>query len=289
VAKPYLVVAKPWLVAANALTAAGGFFLGAGRAGGHPDWGLFAACLFGVSLAVAAGCVINNVLDRDIDALMSRTKNRPLATGVISPRNGLLFGAVMGLCGALILWFFAGGLSLAITLCGLGVYVGVYTLWLKRSSPYAAVAGSLAGAAPPLAAYCAAAGTLDLGGILLLALFSLWQIPHSYAIALYRAKDYEDANIPVYPLRFGVKAAQKRIIGHIAAFALAAVSVTVFGYAGRVYLASASVASLAWLYAACQGRDMAPALWGKRLHILSVMVIALLSVMMCLDYASLAP
>lgn len=288
--KPYLVAAKPWLVAANALSAAGGFFLGTGGAGGHPDRGLFAACLLGVSLVVASGCVFNNAIDRDIDAVMSRTKNRPLATGAISLRNGLLFGIVLGLCGALILWILASGLALAITLCGLAVYVGVYTLWLKRSSPYSAVAGSLAGAAPPLAAYCAASGVLDLGGVLLLAVFSLWQIPHSYAIALYRAKDYEAAGIPVYPLRFGVEAAEKRIVGHIAAFALAAMSLTVFGYAGRVYLAAAAVSSAAWLYAACRGRGgVDPARWGKRLHILSVVVIAVLSLAMCLDSASLAP
>ncbi len=281
--KPYFLAAKPWLVAANALSVSGGFFL-ASR--GHPDWGLYAACLLGVSAVVASGCVFNNVLDRDIDAVMSRTGSRPTASGAVPPGAGALLGMVLGLCGALVLWNFAGGAALAITLGGLAVYVGVYTLWLKRSSPLAAVVGSLAGAAPPLAANCAVTGAPGLGGLLLLLIFSLWQIPHSYAIALYRRDDYAKADVPVHPLRFGIEATKTRILWHIAAFGLAAMSLAVFGYAGRVYLAAAMLASLVWLLAAFAGRkEPDAARWGGRLHLLSVAAIAVISLMMCFDYA----
>jgi len=284
VVKTYVRAAKPWLVAANALSAAGGFSL-ASR--GQFDWGLFLASLAGISLVVASGCAFNSVIDRDIDRIMARTRNRPLASGELSAKNGYLFAALLGLCGALLLFIAVNGLALAITLAGLFVYVCAYTLWLKRTSPLSAAVGSLAGAAPPVAAYCAASGAIDPGAILLLAVFSLWQIPHSYAIALYREADYAAAGIPVFPLRYGLAAARRHIVWHIAAFDLAAMSIAVFGYAGRAYLATAAVAGVVWMLAACLGCDANdPVKWGRRLHFISVAAIAALSLMMCLDYAA---
>ena len=95
-------------------------------------------------------------------------------------------------------------------MAGFAVYVGIYSLVMKRASAYSTVVGSLAGAAPPLAAYCAVTGRLDLGGLLVLAIFSLWQIPHSYAITIYRFKDYAAASLPVMPVRHGMGDHPKR-------------------------------------------------------------------------------
>ena len=112
-------------------------------------------------------------------------------------------------------------------LAGLVIYVGVYSLYLKRNSVYGALIGSLAGAAPPLAGYCAVTGRFDLGAVILLSIFSLWQMPHCYAIAVFRFDDYTAAAIPVLPVKQGTAAAKKHIVGYILAFMAATLMLTV--------------------------------------------------------------
>ncbi len=280
----YLVLAKPWIVGANLVSALGGYFLaGGGRAGP----GLFFAAMGGIALVVASGCVCNNCLDRDIDREMARTRNRPLPAGDIAPGRAWAYGALLGLAGGAALWAGTNALCRLIVAAGFVVYVLVYTLLLKRRHPLAAtVVGSLAGAAAPVAAYCAVRGRFDGGALLLLAVFSLWQIPHAHAIAIRRQEDYAAAGLATAASRLGEGTIKRHIVGHIAAFALIAPLPALCGYAGSAYGVAATVSGLAWLAFALAGpRGGDARIFARRLYRLSIAVVFVVSVMMAANPA----
>lgn len=278
----YLLVTKPGIVCGNLIAAAGGFIL-ASR--GQADMGRLFFTVLAISLAVASGCVFNNWLDRDLDRRMKRTRNRILARGLMTGRAAVLYGLMLGATGLVLLAVFANQLSMFIVLAGLAVYVGLYTLLLKRRSRFAVLVGSLAGAAPPLAGYCAAANRFDLGALLLLLLFTLWQVPHSLAIAIFRLGDYHAAAIPVLPVSRGVATARKQLLVSIAAFAAVSLLPTFCGYTGYCYLAVALGVGLSWLLLAwwgfgAKGNDVP---WARRLFVFSIVGILVLSFMLAVD------
>jgi protoheme IX farnesyltransferase len=282
--KNYLLVAKPGIVGGNLISAAAGFFL---ASKGRVDGLALPATVMGISLVVAAGCVFNNCADRKIDRKMLRTKNRALAQGLISLKIAVVYATLLGFAGLALLWARTNLLSVSIVLAGLVIYAGVYSLYLKRHSVYSVLIGSLAGAAPPLAGYCAVTGRFDLGAVILLSIFSLWQMPHCYAIAVYRFGDYTAAAIPVLPVKQGTAAAKKHIVGYILAFMAATLMLTFGGYTGYSTLAVATVLGLSWLYLAWSGYKAADErLWGKKLFIFSILTIFILSVMISIDFTA---
>ena len=152
VIKNYLLVTKPAIISANLIAAAAGFFL---ASEGRMDIALLLPTLMGISLVIAAACVFNNCIDRDMDRKMMRTCRRVIASGRMSPRVAVLYGALLGMAGTTLLLWATNSLCVFVVLTGLIIYVVVYSLWLKRRSVYGTLVGSLAGAAPPIAAYCA--------------------------------------------------------------------------------------------------------------------------------------
>ncbi len=285
--KNYVLVAKPGIIGGNLISAAAGFFL---ASKGRVDGAALPATLIGISLVVASGCVLNNCVDREMDRKMIRTKNRALAQGLIKLQVAVSYATILGLAGLALLWAATNLLAVSIVLAGLTIYVGVYSLYLKRNSVYAALIGSLAGATPPLAGYCAVTGTFDLGAVILLSIFSLWQMPHCYAIAVYRFDDYAAAAIPVLPVRQGTAAAKKHIVGYILAFMAATLMLTVGGYTGYRTLAVATVLGLSWLSMAWSGyRPSDERLWARKLFIFSILTIFILSVMMSIDFTVPVP
>jgi len=281
----YLRATKPGIIFGNVISVAGGFFL-ASR--GNVDFLAFLATAIGVSLVVASGCVFNNVIDRDIDQRMDRTRNRPLVTGEISPRAANLFATLLGLLGVAVLAIWTNLLAVAVVLVGFAVYVGAYSLYMKRNSVYGTLVGSLAGAAPPIVGYCAVRGSFDTGALILLVMFSLWQMPHSYAIAIFRFKDYAAASIPVLPVSKGIAAAKYRIVFYIVAFGAATAMLTASGYAGYDYLAVAVAMSAYWLYMALSGFSAGDdRLWARKVFMFSILIITTLSVMMSVDFTSM--
>lgn len=281
--KRYLLVTKPGIIVGNLISAAGGFLL---AAQGRVDFMLMLATLGGLSLVVASGCSLNNCIDRDIDARMQRTQKRVLVTGAMSPRAAFAHGIVLGLAGFALLWFCANALAFACALAGFVIYVGVYSLYMKRHSVYGTLVGSLSGAVPPVAGYCAVTGRFDMGALILLAMFSLWQMPHSYAIAIFRLHDYEAAGIPVLPVVRGVGKAKQQIVLYILAFAVATVMLAVGGYVGYGYLAVACATSLWWLKMALSGYRVSvdERVWARQVFFFSIVTITALSVMMAFDF-----
>ncbi len=279
--KRLVLVAKPGIVFGNIVSAAGGFFL---AARGRPDIAVLVPTLSGIALAVASGCVFNNIIDRDVDRKMVRTRHRVLARRLMTPSAAVCYATVLGLAGTALLAAAANGVTVAIVLAGFGIYVGVYSLWLKRRSIYAPLFGSLAGAAPPLAGYCAVSGRLDLAAVMLLSIFTLWQIPHSHAIAVFRADDYALAKMPVLPLKRKMGVVKNHIVGYIIAFTAAALMPTLGGYAGCTYLAAAALLGLLWLVMALAGYGAVDdRLWAKKVFAFSILTILVLSVMLSVD------
>ncbi|BBG61322.1 Protoheme IX farnesyltransferase [Providencia rustigianii] len=280
--KQYLQVTKPGIIFGNLISVIGGFLL---ASKGSIDYPLFIATLLGVSLVVASGCVFNNYIDRDIDRIMERTKNRPLVKGLIDPKVSLIYATVLGIAGMVLLLVAANALAMLLALIGFIVYVGLYSLYMKRKSVYGTLIGSLSGAAPPVIGYCAVTNEFDAGALILLLIFSLWQMPHSYAIAIFRFKDYKAANIPVLPVIKGISVAKTHIFLYILAFMVATLMLAISGYTGYKYLIVGAAVSLWWLGMAISGfkTENDDRVWARKLFIFSIVAITSLSVMMSVD------
>ncbi|ARZ02002.1 protoheme IX farnesyltransferase [Yersinia ruckeri] len=280
--KQYLQVTKPGIIFGNLISVVGGFLL---ASKGDIDYPLFLATLIGVSLVVASGCVFNNYIDRDIDCIMERTKNRVLVKGLIEPKISLIYASVLGIAGMLLLYVAANALAMMLAVIGFIIYVGVYSLYMKRKSVYGTLIGSLSGAAPPVIGYCAVTGQFDTGALILLLIFSIWQMPHSYAIAIFRFKDYQAANIPVLPVIKGISVTKNHITLYILAFMVATLMLTLSGYAGYKYLVVAAAVSVWWLGMALRGyKATNDSVWARKLFIFSIIAITSLSVMMSVDF-----
>lgn len=279
----YWLVIKPGIVLGNLISAAGGFFL---ASKGHINIALMVATLAGISFVVASGCVMNNFIDRKIDREMSRTRGRVLARRLISPQNAICYALLLGVAGIGLIWNATNGLCLALVLSGLAIYVILYSLYLKRRSLYATLIGSLAGAVPPVAAYCAVTNRFDQGAWILLLIFILWQMPHCYAFAIFRFDDYVAAKIPAVPVRLGIRTAKWHIVGYMSAFMVAALMLSFGGYTGYAYLVVTIVLGTCWLCLAWFGfRTASNGRWARRLFVFSFVCMAALSIMMSVDQA----
>lgn len=280
--KKYYSLTKPGIIFGNLITVAGGFFL---ASKGNFHFILFIATLLGISLVIASGCVFNNVIDQDIDKIMERTKNRVLVKGLIAEKTALLFGIILGIAGTYVLYRYTNILTVEIALLGLFVYVVVYSLWLKRSSIYGTLIGSISGSVPPVAGYCAVTNRFDLGAVILFLILSFWQMPHSYAIAIYRLNDYTAAGIPVLPVKRGIYLTKINMLAFVFAFIVATMLLTIFDYTGFIYLTVVGLLGLRWLWLAISGfTHLDDKKWARKMFMFSIIIITVLSVMMAADY-----
>ena len=214
---------------------------------GWPDTGLVAATLVGGILTAGGANAINNVLDRDIDARMERTRRRPLPSALIGPTEALVVGVGLGLAGFLWLWATTTPLAASLAIGALGFYVIVYTMALKRSTPQNIVIGGAAGAAPALIGWAAVTGTLSLAAWLLFAIVFFWTPPHFWALAIRFRKDYAAADVPMLPVVAGDAQATLQIL--LYAISLTGVSLLLYPVAGlgAVYLSGAIVLGLGFV------------------------------------------
>lgn len=279
--KKFFSATKPGIIFGNAITVAGGFCLGSR---GNLHFGLFLATLIGISLIIASGCVFNNYIDRDIDKLMERTKNRVLVKGLISPPVALIYATALSILGAGLLYWQTNLLTVVIALTGLFVYVVVYSLWFKRNSIYGTLIGSISGAIPPVVGYCAVTNRLDLGAALLFLILSLWQMPHSFAIAIYRLKDYSTASISILPVKKGVYTTKVNMFYYTIGFVFAALLLAIFGYTGWIYFITIGLAGIFWVRLARKGfTAQDDRIWARKMFLYSILIIMLFSIMASFD------
>lgn len=207
--------------------------------GGPPAPGLAALVLLGIALAAASANTLNAYLERDVDALMERTRGRPLPAGRIAPRAALAFGLALGVASTLLLLAVSGAAAAGLGVASIAFYVFVYTLWVKPRSPWNAVVGGVAGAAAPLIADAAVNGSVGPAGLALFALVFFWQPPHVWAINLYRRREYEAAGIPIPPSVFGDERTRWGVLWSTLGLVPVSLAPVALGLLGPVYLAAA--------------------------------------------------
>ena len=271
----YVQVTKPGIIMGNLISVAGGFLL---AAQGNVDVTLMLATMLGLSLVVASGCAINNCIDRDIDAKMQRTCKRVTVTGELSISSVLMFGLGLGAIGFAMLAIFTNSLAVLFAAIGYGVYVGVYSLYMKRNSVYGTLVGSISGAVPPLVGYLGVTNYLSLEAVLLFIMFCLWQMPHSYAIAMFRIQDYRDAGIPVLPVKEGVDKAHQHMKAYVVAFGAVALGLFLLGEAGYEYLAVSAAVCFMWTKVTFRKVDCLNYIqWSKTVFKVSLLVVMSIS------------
>jgi len=234
--KRYVALTKPRILPMVIVTALPVLLL---AAGGPPPAAAALGVLLGIVLVAAAANTLNMYVERDRDALMSRTKNRPLPAAELTPRAALVFGLVLSVAGTALLAVVGGALAAALGVASILFYVFVYTIWLKPRSVYNAVIGGAAGAAAPLIADAAVNGHVGLPGLLLFAIVFFWQPPHVWAIALYRRDDYAAAGIPMMPAVVGAETTRRRMVFYTVGLVVVTLLPGVFGLLGPLYLAAA--------------------------------------------------
>ncbi|MBJ20157.1 MAG: protoheme IX farnesyltransferase [bacterium] len=219
-------------------------------AGGWPNATFSVLVMTGIALAAASANTLNAYIEREQDALMERTKTRPLPAGLIEPRSALLFGLALGVISTLLLYGVSGAAAALVGLASILFYVFVYTLWLKPRSIWNAVIGGAAGAAAPLIADAAVNGSVGIAGWTLFAIVFFWQPPHVWAIALYRKDDYRAAGIPMPPEVIGDEATRKRVVWYTAGLLPVTVAPYFLGLAGPIYFVVAAGMGVWFLYRA---------------------------------------
>lgn len=270
------MLTKPGIIFGNVVTASSGFVL---ASKGHFDFWLFFAAMLGLSLVVASAGVFNNYIDRIADAKMNRTRLRALPQGAISEGKALVFATILCLAAIAVLALWTNPLSLAIALTGFFVYLLLYS-FLKYRSFYGTIIGSVAGGIPPLVGYAAVSNTIDIPSLILFFIVVLWQMPHFFAIAIYRLEDYARASIPVLPLTHGTFATKVHMLMYIVAFMLMTLLLPYNGYMGYLYATIAATLGFGWLAICLYGFYIDASQnkrWARNMFLYSLIVIMALS------------
>ena len=240
----YIALTKPRIIELLLITTVPTMVL---AEGGWPSTWLVVITLIGGTLAAGGANAINMYVDRDIDRLMKRTQNRPLVTGAIAPRNALVFALCLEVAAFAVLWAGANLLSACLALSATAFYVGVYTLWLKRTSRQNIVIGGAAGAVPVLVGWSAVTNSLSLTPWVLFAAMFFWTPPHFWALAIKYADDYRAANVPMLPAVVPFDHAVRQMIGHTIAMVVCTLVLIPVADLGAIYSVTAVVLGAAFL------------------------------------------
>jgi len=253
--REYLELCKPRVVALIVFTAVVGMLLAT------PEWvplATFLPATFGIALAAASAAAINHVADHRIDALMARTRGRPLPQGELAKPQALTFAAVIGALGMFLLVNYVNVLTAVLTFASLIGYAVVYTLFLKRATPQNIVIGGAAGAAPPVLGWTAVTGEVHAHALLLFLIIFAWTPPHFWALAIHRAKDYARAEIPMLPVTHGVDFTRLQVLLYTVILTVVTLLPYLTYMSGPIYLTGALMLDFGFLYYATalfMGRD----------------------------------
>ena len=215
---------------------------------GWPSTWLVLVTLVGGTLAAGGANAINMVVDRDIDKLMPRTQNRPLVTGLVKPREAMVFAIVLEVIAFAVLWRFANLLSAVLALSAMLFYVFVYTLWLKRTSTQNIVIGGAAGAVPVLVGWAAVRNDVTWAPVVLFVVMFLWTPPHFWALAIARKDEYAKAGIPMLPVTHGVPYTRLQVLLYTVLLVLVTLMPWIVRMSGLVYLAAVLLLNARFLY-----------------------------------------
>jgi protoheme IX farnesyltransferase len=210
----YYQLTKPGIIRGNAVHVLAGGLLASAMG---IEWRALLGVLIGTSFVIASACVVNNYIDRDIDAKMKRTKKRPSVTGTVSPRAAGVFASVLALIGIYTLFTFTNPIVVVIGAVAYVMYVVVYG-YAKRRTVHSTLIGAIPGALPAMAGYVAIEGALSISSVLVFLLVFLWQMPHFYAISVFRKKDYKAAGVPVLGVVRPTEVVKRYVLGYMIAY-----------------------------------------------------------------------
>ncbi len=243
--RDYLELCKPRVVLLMLLTVVVGMYLAA------PGWielSLVGLTLIGVGLCASSAAAINHLVDRQIDAVMARTKKRPIARGRVSVLQALTFALSVGSLGLFLLFYYINPLTALLTFITLIGYAGIYTGYLKRATSQNIVIGGLAGAAPPLLGWTAVTNHLTPEPLLLVLIIFTWTPPHFWALAIYRFEEYQHAQIPMLPVTHGIPYTKLNIYLYTVLLLVVSVLPFVIGMSGSFYLVGALILGMRFLF-----------------------------------------
>ncbi len=280
VVRDYLVLTKPGVMVLLLVTTLCAMLV---AAQGVPSLWTLLWTLVGGALASGGAGAINHYVDRDIDAIMTRTRRRPLPAGRVAPEYALLFGIVLSVLAVYVLTAFVNPVAAVLSLSGNLFYVFVYTIWLKRTTPQNIVIGGAAGAVPPLVGWAAVTGQVSVPALLMFLLVFAWTPPHFWALALYKRGDYAAAGVPMLPAVRGEEETRRQILAYTVAMVLASLLFYPLGVLGVPYLVAAMVlgARFLWLVARLY-RERSDQL-AKRVFLYSMQYLGLLFAAMVID------
>lgn len=243
--RDYVELCKPRVVLLMLLTVLVGMYLAA------PGWinlSLLGSSLLGIGLCAGSAAAINHLVDRRIDAIMHRTKKRPVAHGRVSVQQAAWFAVLMGVAGLAVLIVFVNKLTAVLTFITLIGYAGIYTGYLKRATSQNIVIGGLAGAAPPLLGWTAVTNQLDPQALLLVLIIFTWTPPHFWALAIYRHEEYQHAEIPMLPVTHGIEFTKLNVYLYTILLLVVSVLPFVVGMCGWFYLMGALALGARFLF-----------------------------------------
>lgn len=242
--------------------------------------------LFGLVLATGGSAVINMWFDRDIDAIMSRTKKRPIPMGLINPHVALVYGLVLIAASFVLLSTTVNLLSAVLALIGAFYYCVIYTMWLKRTTVHNTVIGGGAGAFPPLVGWAAITGHVSTASVLMFAIIFLWQPPHFWALALFKNMDYVKAHIPMMPAVRGPRHTKIQSLVYASLLLISTVALYFTGVTGIVYLVVSTIFGIVFLiynirlfFESDDGT-----VWAKKTFLCSLMYLPVVFLAMCIPY-----
>ncbi len=277
----FVALLKPRVMSLVVFTGMVGLYLAPGEL--HPVLALTAI----LCIAVGAGAsgAINMWFDRDIDARMSRTRNRPIPAGRIAPGEALGFGVTLALGSVMLMGLAVNLTAAALLALTIGFYIFVYTMWLKRRTPHNIVIGGAAGALPPMIGWAAVSGDVSMAGLLLFAIIFMWTPPHFWALALFRSDDYARAGVPMLPVVAGAASTKRHILGYSAALFPLALAPWFLGFAGVLYGAGAGLLGAIFLGCALRVMSDETPLAARRMFGFSILYLFLIFALLVADKA----
>jgi protoheme IX farnesyltransferase len=241
--RDFVALLKPRVMSLVVFTGAVGLYLAPGHL--HPV--LAAIAILCIAVGAGAAGAINMWYERDIDAVMTRTRERPIPAGRMDPAEALAFGIVLSIASVVVMALAVNLATAAILALSIGFYVFIYTIWLKRRTPQNIVIGGAAGAFPPMIGWAAVTGDVSLASLALFAIIFMWTPPHFWALALFRSGDYAKAGVPMLPVTHGAEETRRQILLYTVALLPVTLSPWFLGFAGVIYLVAASVLGLIFL------------------------------------------
>jgi protoheme IX farnesyltransferase len=245
-ASDYLALLKPRVMSLVVFTGLVGYL----AAPGHNDVVLGFAAILAIAVAAGASGALNMWFDSDIDALMSRTRSRPIPAGRVPREEALMLGLTLSMLSVVTMLLAANALAAGLLAFTIFFYAVVYTMWLKRSTPQNIVIGGLAGALPPAIAWAAKAGSLSIDPLLMVAIIFFWTPPHFWALSLLQKNDYAAARVPMLPVTHGPKATRIHIFAYSLLVAPLALTPVLTGLGGMIYGSIATLGGVFFVFLA---------------------------------------